>query len=203
MISRCLPRRSVVLELRSGLQYVAARNHQATAGRGVFDRVADLVTVLVDGLSVSLEILAAQIAEGRVETDFRMKMAVEMIKAAGIGVKTLLRMAQMPLAEYGGLITVRLKQLGEGHQPVVHRGRERCDPVDVVVGAGQDRRAAGGADGVGAEAVVEAHSTICNPVKVRRTVDAAPIAAHGMRRMVVGHDKQNIWSIVSHINTDN
>ena len=58
--------------------------------------------------------------------------------------------------------------------------------------------AAGRADRVGAEAVVEAHATVGDTVEVGRAVDAAAVATHGVRRVVVGHDEEDVWARVGH-----
>ena len=100
--------------------------------------------------------------------------------------------AQVPLAEDAGLPALSLQRLDEGRQAVVH-GRGQCgDPVDVVPCAGEDGGAAGRANRVGTEAVVEAHATLRDAVEVGRPVDAAAIATHGVRRVVVGHDEEEV-----------
>ena len=104
---------------------------------------------------------------------------------------------QMPLADNGVLVAFFLKEFREGELPAVHRGAEGCDAVNVIVGAGENRSAAGGADRVGAEAVVESHAALGDAVHVWRLVDAAAVAAHRLRRVVVGHDKQNVRPLAS------
>ena len=99
---------------------------------------------------------------------------------------------QVPLADVRGLVAGGLQQLREGLQAVVHHGGERGDTVHVVVGAGQDRGPAWRADRVGAEAVVEPHPAGGDAVEMGGAIDAAAVAAHGMRRMVVAHDEQNV-----------
>ena len=99
---------------------------------------------------------------------------------------------QVPLADVRGLVAGGLQQLRKGLQAVVHHGGQRGDAVQVVVGAGQDRGPARRADRVGAEAVVEPHAAGGDAVEVGRAVDAAAVAAHGMRRVVVAHDEQNV-----------
>ena len=85
-----------------------------------------------------------------------------------------------------------LQRFDEGRQAVVH-GRGQCgDPVDVVPCAGEDGGAAGRTDRVGAEAVVEAHATLRDAVEIGRPVDAAAIATHGVRCVVVGHDEEDV-----------
>ena len=100
--------------------------------------------------------------------------------------------AQVPLADDGGLVAGGLQQLGHGNLAPVKRRGEGGNAVDMVVGAGEDHGAAGRADRVGAEAVVEAHATVGDTVEVGRAVDAAAVAAHGVRRVVVGHDEEDV-----------
>ena len=99
---------------------------------------------------------------------------------------------EVPLADVRGLVAGGLQQLGEGLQAVVHHRGQRGHAVHVVVGAGQDRGPARGADRVGAEAVVEAHATGGDAVELGCAIDAAAVAAHRVRRMVVAHDEQNV-----------
>jgi hypothetical protein len=90
-------------------------------------------------------------------------------------------MAQMPLAHQRRLVAGRLEQPREPRLTRVEQGRQGQHPVDVVVGAGQDRRPARRAQRVGAEAVGEAHPLGGQPVDPRRLVDPAPVAADGVR----------------------
>lgn len=106
--------------------------------------------------------------------------------------------AEMPLAEDGGLVAAVLEEFGESLQPVVHGGGKGSAAIHVVVSAGQDCGAAGRADGIGAEAVVEPDAALSDAVEVWRFVDAAAIAAHGMGRMVVGHDVEDVGPRCGH-----
>jgi len=53
-------------------------------------------------------------------------------------------------------------------------------------------RAARRADRVGDEHVVEPQALARQPVDVRRRVHARPVGTDGMRRMVVGHDEDDV-----------
>ena len=101
-------------------------------------------------------------------------------------------LAEVPLAEDRRLVARLPQQLRVGGQAVVHVRRQGGDAVDVVVGAGEDGGPAGGADAVGAEAVVEAHALVGDAVEVGGAVDAAPVAAHGVGGVVVGHDEEDV-----------
>ena len=100
--------------------------------------------------------------------------------------------AQVPFAENGGLVAAAAQVLGYVGQPVVDAVGQRHDAVHMVVGAGQNRRATGGADGVADIAVVHPHALLGQAVDVGGLVDAMPVTADGLGRMVVGHDENNI-----------
>ncbi len=101
-------------------------------------------------------------------------------------------LAEVPLAENGGLVACGLQQLGVSGKAIIERGGERGGPIDVVIGAGQDCGAAGGADGVGTETIVKPDTAVGDAVEVGRFIDAAAIAAHGVRRVVIGHDEDDV-----------
>ena len=104
-------------------------------------------------------------------------------------------LAQVPLADDGGLVAGRAQVLGDVGQAVVDAVVQRHDAVDVVVGAGQDGRAAGRADRVADVAVVQAHALGRDAVDVRRAVDAVAVAADRARGVVVGHDEQDVRAL--------
>ena len=43
-------------------------------------------------------------------------------------------------------------------------------------------------------ALPENHALICNPVYVGRFADLAAISSDGIEGLLVGHDKQDVWS---------
>ncbi len=59
-------------------------------------------------------------------------------------------------------------------------------------------RAAWGANGVSAKAAVEAHAAISEAVEIGGFVDPTTVTAHGMRRVIIGHDKNNIGPRLTH-----
>ena len=103
--------------------------------------------------------------------------------------------AQVPLAEDGRLVAAGLQVFGEGGQAVVHRRSEGGYAVDVVVGAGEHAGAAGGADGVGAEGILEAQAAMGQAIQLRRLVDAAAIGGEGVGRVVIGKDEEEVGSL--------
>ena len=107
-------------------------------------------------------------------------------------------MSQMPFPNNRRLIPLLLQQFGEGQKPVVHGGRQGGYAVYMVVGAGQNRRTAGGTDRVYAETVVETHTPLGYAIEMGRSVDPASVTAHGMGRVIVGHDEQYVWTRVAH-----
>ena len=60
---------------------------------------------------------------------------------------------------------------------------------------GQDRGAARRADGVGREHVLEERAFARQPIEVRRLVDLRPVRADGVRRVVVGHDEDDVRAV--------
>ena len=113
------------------------------------------------------------------------------VKAGGLVRRTF---AQMPFTKNGGLVAATAQVLGHVGQAVVDAVGQRHDAVHMVVGAGQNRRAAGGANGVADIAVVHPHALLGQTVDVGGLVDAMPVTADGLGRMVVGHDENNIRS---------
>ena len=102
--------------------------------------------------------------------------------------------AKVPLPKDGGLVSTLAQQARErGHAVVQVRGK--CGHlVDVIVGASQDRGPAWRANPVRAEAIIQPHAFIRNPVQVGRRIDPATVATHGMGSMIVGHDEHDIWA---------
>ena len=94
-----------------------------------------------------------------------------------------------------GLIAGGLQQLGDVLPRRIEAVGQRLDAGDVAVLAGEDHAAAGRADGVRAEAVVEAHALLGDAVDVGRLVDLAAIGADGVRGMVVRHDVQDVRTL--------
>jgi hypothetical protein len=107
-------------------------------------------------------------------------------------------LAQVPLADHRRLVPVLAEHLRERQQAVVEVRGQCRDAVDMIVRAGQNRRAARRADRVGAEATIEPHAASRDPVQVRRFVDAAAVATHCMGGMVVGHDEEDVRPGVRH-----
>lgn len=99
---------------------------------------------------------------------------------------------QVPLTDDRGLIARRLEQLGHVLLAIVDLVVERLNSVDVVVRAGKDGGAAGGANGVRAKAVIQTHAALGDAIQMRRHIDPAAVAAHSMRRVIVAHDEENV-----------
>ena len=99
---------------------------------------------------------------------------------------------KMPFADEGCLIARRLKKLGEGLLRPVKNVGVVANAMEMAVLSSEDGGPARGAYPVGAKAVVEPHASPSDPVDVRGLVEAAPIAADGLRGVVVGHDEDNV-----------
>ena len=102
---------------------------------------------------------------------------------------------QVPLAEDRRLVAAGPQVLGDVRQAVVDVRVERRDGVDVVVGAGEDRRARGRADRVRDVAMLEPHAALGQPVDMGRVVDSCAIGRDGLRGVVVGHDEDDVGPI--------
>ena len=74
--------------------------------------------------------------------------------------------------------------------------------VDVRVLPGQDRGAARRADGVGREHVRQQRALARQPIEVRRLVDARPVRADRVRRVVVRHDEDDVRTVGGETMTD-
>ena len=99
---------------------------------------------------------------------------------------------KMPFADEGRFIARRLKKLGEGLLRPVKNAVVVANPMEMAVLSGEDGGPAGGAYPVGAKAVVEPHTFPGDPVDVQGLVEAASIAADGLRSVVVRHDEDDI-----------
>ena len=64
----------------------------------------------------------------------------------------------------------------------------------MAIFAGEDGRAAGGTERVGAEAVFKPNALAGDPVDVRGGVDRAAVATDRVRGVVVGHDEDDVWT---------
>ena len=123
--------------------------------------------------------------EGGIVIDALAGEDIPVVEAGGFG-------NEVPLADHGGLVARALEFLGDVIALGVERLFEGVDAVLVAVLAGEDRGAAGRADGVGAEAVGEAHAAVGDAVDVRRLIDAAAVGRDGMGGVIVGHDEENV-----------
>ena len=98
---------------------------------------------------------------------------------------------QMPLADHRRLIPRLLEILREVRLLAIERIEDR-HTVLVAVLAGKNRRAAGRANRVVHEAAREEHAVLRDAIDARRLIDATAVGAHGMRRVVVRHDEEDV-----------
>ena len=99
--------------------------------------------------------------------------------------------AEVPLADHPGVVAALLQQPRDRHartvEPIEHR-----HAVEVRVLAGQNRGAARRADRVGGKDARQQRALARQPIEVRRLVDARPVRADRVRRVVVGHDEDDV-----------
>jgi len=100
--------------------------------------------------------------------------------------------AQMPLAENRRLITMLLQQFGIRLQSIIYVRRQRGHAVDVIIGARQNRSAAGRTDGIGAKTIIKSHAALRDAVDIRSLINAAAISADSVRSVIVRHDEENV-----------
>jgi hypothetical protein len=98
----------------------------------------------------------------------------------------------VPLADYRGLITSPLKQLGKSLLAAIEFDAIVDNTVEVAVFAGKYHRATGRTNRISTEAVFKEHSLFGESVEVRCLVNFATITAKSMRCMVVSHYKNDI-----------
>ena len=99
---------------------------------------------------------------------------------------------QVPLADDGRVVAGLVEQAGKRRLLLLVERIEVLDAVSVGVLAGEDRRPAGRADGVGHEAVGEPHALRGDAVDLRGRVDLRAVAADRLGGVVVGHDEEDI-----------
>ena len=102
--------------------------------------------------------------------------------------------SEVPLADHAGVVAALLQQLRDRRAAAVEPV-ENGHAVDVRVLAGEDGGAARRADRVGGEDVFEERALFGNAIEVRRLVDARPIGADGVRRVIVRHDEDDVGPI--------
>jgi len=119
-------------------------------------------------------------------------LALEDIPVVETGGPVRLALSEMPLADDRGLVAVALEDLGDVFLGVVEVGADGGDFIYMVVGAGEYGRAAGFAQRVGAEAIIEAHAAVGDAVEVRGFIDLRAIATHRVCGVVVGHDEEYV-----------
>lgn len=143
--------------------------------RDVADQIADVTLQLVR-LSV--------LDHHRVHVKPLPWQNVPIIKTCRVG-------KQMPLADHRRLIP-RLLEILRQVRLIAIKGIEDCHAILVAVFAGKNRRAARRANGIVNEAAREEHSVLRDAVDAGRLIDATAVGAHGMRRVVVRHDEENV-----------
>ena len=102
----------------------------------------------------------------------------------------------MPLPDHGCLIAIGTEHFCHIVALWVHGIGQGLYAIEVTILAGEDAGAAGSTDRVGDEAVVELHSSGGNSVDVRGLVYLAAIGADGMGGVIVGHDEDDVRTLL-------
>ena len=96
---------------------------------------------------------------------------------------------EVPFSEDGSLVAGFPEQLWEsGLSTVEHAGSVVGEPVFMTMLTGEHASSAGTAKRVGNETIGENHAVAGNTVEIRSVSETLVVAAHHLRRMVVGHD---------------
>ena len=104
----------------------------------------------------------------------------------------------MPFPEKSGLIPCILEVTGKsGLGGIEHAGGVLGESIFMAVFSCEHACTAWAAEGVGHETVCEAESVLGNTVQVGGHSVAFVIAAHGLCRVVVGHDIDNVERLLS------
>src|SRR5262245_39029544 len=98
----------------------------------------------------------------------------------------------MPFANHAGVIASPLKDLCNGGLAAVET-IEDGHAVEVAVFSGENRGTAGRANGIHGETIHKAHSLFREAVDARCLIDLAAVGADGVRRVIIGHDEENVW----------
>jgi hypothetical protein len=99
---------------------------------------------------------------------------------------------EVPLADYGSLVTGLLQQLGKRLLRAIKSYFVVNDTVDMTVFTGKDYGPAGRTDTIGTKAVFEKHTLFGEPIEVWCLVNPAAVTAHSLRSVVIGHNKNNV-----------
>lgn len=107
-------------------------------------------------------------------------------------------LAEMPLADHGGLVPSRLEMLSHVGQMLIDFGVKSHDAVDVVMCTAKNRCSGWSADAVGHVTVVEEHAFVGYAIEIWRMIDASSIARNRLRCMVICHDEDDVGPFLSH-----
>ena len=169
-------------------------------GRHLVRQQEGLVTIIVDGHAVALEVLPSLIGKRRVIADLGVQVTVKMIKAPVVRVIGHLGVAEVPFSHHGSLITRRLKRLGKemlirvnsvdipGHDHAI--GNTEADRV----AARHQRRPGRGTYRCGVKAV-EFHAFGRQAIQ-RRRVDIPAVKTDIIPAQVVCDNDKNVWALI-------
>ena len=106
----------------------------------------------------------------------------------------------MALAHPAGAIACLVEKSGKGGRAFEQREMMMTvgvavGPVGVVIQTGEDHAAAGGAGGGGAEAVLEPHALLGEPVHIRRADDLVAVAAQSLPPVIVGNRQDDVRTL--------
>jgi len=100
----------------------------------------------------------------------------------------------VPFANHGGLIATGVQVLRHVGKMVVEVRVKGSHPVDMVVSAGEDGRAARCTNRVGNVAMVEADPVLRDAIKIWCAIDPASIATHRLGGVIIRHDEKDVRS---------
>ena len=141
----------------------------------------------VGGVAARVGLLAGRRVEHRIDVGALAGQDLPAIEAGRIA-------AEVPLADHAGVVAALLQQPRHRHARAVEAVEHR-HAVEVRVLAGEDRGAARRADRVGGEDARQQRALARQPIEVRRLVDARPVGADRVRRVIVGHDEDDVGAV--------
>ena len=169
---------------RTVRRFVMHHQKERLLARPALDELEGQIGDDIGGVAARVRLLSCRRVEHRIPVCALAREDLPAIEPGGIA-------AEMPLADHAGVVPALLQQPRDCHPRAVEP-IEHGHAVQVRVLAGQNRGAARRADRVRGKHVREQRALAGQPIDVRRLVDARPVGADGVRRVVVGHDEDDV-----------
>ena len=103
---------------------------------------------------------------------------------------------EVPFTNHGSLISILLEKFWESQLVAIESSGIVDESVGMAMLAGEHTGTAGATDGVGHEAVGEAHALVGYAVNIGRFNVTLVIGTDGLVRVVVAHDEENVHRLL-------